>query len=737
MRAVLGILFGVAFTTATAWALGAVLLRRLSVVLYRVEERLFAFLLGSACLSAIMFVLAALHLVHKGVLLAIGILAIGYAFYSGAHRLKGNEFPPLPRLWKWVFSAIFAVFTVLYFSNALAPEVSPDGMAYHLGEVAKYARAHGFVRITTNMYGNLSQGIELLFLYAFIFGKHSAAAMVHFVFLLCLAFLMLSYGRRLGHPAMGVAGGLFVYASSVIGIDGISAYNDVAAAAIAFALFYLLQIWDEQRSSRLLVPIGILTGFAFAAKYTAFVAVPYTLGFIAWKLWRARQAVIRPVLATSALALIFIAPWLLKSWIWVDNPFSPFANRLFPNPYVHISFEEEYRHLEQNYDLTSHWQIPRQVTIKGELLEGLFGPLFLLAPLGLLALRRPAGRQLWLGALVFGLPYYANIGTRFLIPAAPFVSLALALTFVNVQSILLALTLAHAISCWPSVEKRYCGQYAWRINDIPWKAALRIEPEDVFISERSRPYNESRMIDQLVPKGERVFSFAGMADAYTSREILVGYQGAFNEIIRDILWTPMFTSFQPTRILTFRFSPREMRAIRVVQTESAKDAQWDVFELRIMNAGSELARAPDWRLRARPNPWDVQMAFDNSPVTRWRSWEVAKPGMFIQVDFGRVQKLDGVVSESSGEVRQTKIKLEGMDAQGRWATISDQPVESTAGSRVNLRQAASAELKARGIHYILVEKSDYRSEDFQIYARLWGIKCIGHWDANACLYHIE
>jgi hypothetical protein len=176
MLVVLAILFGASFTVATAWSLGAILLRKLSLTLYRAEERLFAFLLGSASLSALLFVLAALKLVRKGILLPFGILSIGYAFYSGAQRAEGPVFSPVPRLWKLVFAVAFSFFTVLYFFNALAPEVSPDGMAYHLGEVAKYARAHGFVRITTNMYGNLSQGVELLFLYAFLFGKHSAAA---------------------------------------------------------------------------------------------------------------------------------------------------------------------------------------------------------------------------------------------------------------------------------------------------------------------------------------------------------------------------------------------------------------------------------------------------------------------------------------------------------------------------------------------------------------------------------
>ena len=198
---------------------------------------------------------------------------------------------------------VFSAFTFLYFFNALAPESSPDGMSYHLGVVAKYQRTHGFPRITTDIYASLSEGIELLFLWAFEYGRHSAAALVHFSLFVALVFLILSYGRRIGRPTVGVAAALFTYASPVIGLDGSIAYIDVGLAAFLFALFYLLQIWDQDRNANLLIPIGILAGFSYAVKYTAFVAVPYTLGFIAWKLWRARKPLLRPALMVSMLAL--------------------------------------------------------------------------------------------------------------------------------------------------------------------------------------------------------------------------------------------------------------------------------------------------------------------------------------------------------------------------------------------------------------------------------------------------
>ena len=170
------------------------------------------------------------------------------------------------------------LYFLLYFFNSMAPEISYDGSRYHLGLVSRYLREHGFQRITDNLYASLSQGIEMLYVYAFAFGRHSAAAMLHFAFLLALVVLMLSYASRAGFPLAGAVGALLVFASPIVGVDGTSAYNDVATAAIAFALFYLLQRWSEERSTRLLVTIGLVAGFAYAAKYTAWLAVPYCLG---------------------------------------------------------------------------------------------------------------------------------------------------------------------------------------------------------------------------------------------------------------------------------------------------------------------------------------------------------------------------------------------------------------------------------------------------------------------------
>jgi hypothetical protein len=734
IRSLAAVLFGACFTVVTAWALGALLLRKCAPVLDRWERRLLSFVVGAAGLSGVVFLLCLIRGVRPAVLLAIGLAAIASAVYLGAHRVASKDFPPLPTLWRWIFVLVFGGFAILYFLNALAPEMSPDGMAYHLGIVAKYHRAHGFIAITHNLHASLSEGAELLFLFAFEFGKHSAAALVHFSFWIALTGMILCYGRRIGHPVAGAAGALFTAISPVVAFDGSVAYIDVALAAILFALFYLLQVWDQDRNPGWLVWIGMLAGFGYAVKYTAILAVPYAVGFIVWKSWRSRARAFRPALVVTVVSLVFILPWMAKDWIEVHNPIAPFASRIFPNPYVHVSEEEGWRQYLKTYALASYMEVPLQVTVKGDRLAGFLGPLFLLAPLSLLALRFAAGRQLLLAGAIFAATYGSNLGTRFLIPVVPFVSLSLGLAFSELPWLLMVLVAAHAVSSIPSVYQRYAPG-GWSLNRVSLKAALRIVPEDTYLKQADE-YNTARLVERVVPPGDKVFSFFPTAESYTQREFLVGWQSAYGEVLQDILWTPLAADMMPTRILRFQFTARPLRRVRVIQTATAGEAQWSVSELRIFSGPLELSRAPQWRLTAHPNPWEVQLAFDNSPATRWRTWQEARPGMYIDVDFGGPQTVDSVVLESSDDTNGTKLKLDAMTPDGKWATLSENPFEVKRQAQVNLRRAAGAELKARGIRYLLVDNDNHGARDFYLYSAQWGFTNVGCWNTRR-LYRID
>jgi hypothetical protein len=165
--AVLAILSGALCTLAAATALGGWLLGE------SCRNEGTRFVTGAALLHLAVFCLAAVGLLYPWAIVAVGFAAVMFGYKASRPAgvtdtglWTGRQPVALGKL-RWLFLAILAVYFLLYLSNAMAPEASPDGAGYHLGLVGRYLREHGFHRITDNFYAALSQGAEMLFLVAF------------------------------------------------------------------------------------------------------------------------------------------------------------------------------------------------------------------------------------------------------------------------------------------------------------------------------------------------------------------------------------------------------------------------------------------------------------------------------------------------------------------------------------------------------------------------------------------
>jgi hypothetical protein len=717
MSAVWRILYGAGLTVGASVALGALLLADLRHQLRRLEFAVFAFLCGSAALSLIVFLLGTVHLVRRGALQALAAVLIAAALWRH-RRSRGEALPPLPRLWRWVLAAVLAVYGFQYFFHALAPEVSPDGAAYHLEVVGAYARAKGLIPMPANMYASLSQGIEMLFLFAYLFGRNSAAAMVHFAYLLALPLLLVSYGRRFGAPAAGAFAAVAVFACPLAGIDGISAYNDIALAAAAFGAFYLFRLWEDSQDARLLAFAGLLAGYCYALKYTGAFVIPLILG---WAAWRAGRAWWKALLVAGIPAAAMVLPWLAKNWIWAGNPLAPFFNRWFPNPYVTVSFEIGYRaNMAVMQDGSSRWAGLWDALVSGHQSQGAIGPLFILAPLALLALRRSEGRRLFAFALVLLPGYVSNFGARFLLPLLPFVSLAMGMTLQRPAVLLPLLAVAHAVISLPQVLPKYLHPYAWRLDNPPFDAALRRIPEDQFIAMRLPSYPAARKLDAVLPGVQKIFAVSMIPQAYTRHQILVFYQSALGHQLREFLMTATERAEETLLDYRYGFTPVRLKKIRVRQLGPPADGEWSISEMRVWNGGAEVPRQPRWRIDARPNPWDVPNAFDNNLITRWCSREPVKPGMWVEIDFGGVETVDAVGLEA-GLWQPVSLRVEGLGESGSWMELANRAEERNVAPQRGRRRAAMAEFKARGVHYLIVDDHENLAEDLHENASYWGI----------------
>jgi len=678
------ILFGAAFTLAAAYSLGSVLPRRPEL------PRVIRFAIGAALLSLLIFLLLAVHFAKAFSFLVLGLLAIGGALIVRRRRPAAND--PEEASWPgWLPAAVFAVFGAFYFVHALAPEIQPDAAGYHLGLAREFLRVRGFpVRIA--FHEVLPHGMETLFAMAFAFGKHSAAKLVHFGFLAATLPLMLLIGKQLGlpRPTSVMAAGFYLV-SPVVGVSGTSAYTDAALVFFFLAAFSALWSWKERGDDRLALAAGILAGFCYGVKMTGLLAPALGLAFVvARRRWKAATLF-------AAGAALMVAPWMLRNYWWTGNPLAPLFNDLFPNPHFLVPSEQRLTQMLRTYKGLSQASAPLELALRGELLQGLTGPLFLLAPLGLLALRRRAGWIAAAMAALLAIPWFLNMGTRFLMPSLPWIAMLLAMALPRrAAPACLAL---HALASLPPLLSLYAGEHAWRLRGLPLRAALRIEPEREYLRRTLWGYRLAEAVESKIKPGARVLDFVGLPRAYFAPEVVGTWQSAEGERLAEALATAASFERGALADLRARWSERPLSAVRV-QWAAGEAETWNVYEITLYRGEERVRNQPDWVMEAVPNIWEAFLAKDGNYVSRWSSREAARAGMYIQIEFPGPVPLSGASATLEARAAEASIEFLGRIPDGGWTLLSRTP-DTSLRPALNLRPAAINLLRRRGIDYIL------------------------------------
>jgi hypothetical protein len=196
-----------------------------------------------------------------------------------------------------------------------------------------------------------------------------------------------------------------------------------------------------------------------------------------------------------------------------------------------------------------------------------------------------------------------------------------------------------------------------------------------------------------------------------------------SDSLAQMLRATVVPEFRPTRRLRFHIPRQEVRAMRV-----SAAAPWSVYELRLFDGGREIARSPRWRLHARPETQDVQLAFDNNPITPWT-------GESLEAVFGSPVTFDSVVLESPPTQSGVDLRMEIVDDSETWQPIPDLPQQTDVLRPPGLRSLAIRELQARRIDYVAVDGSTPLGRDLFEKRRVWGTEEIAR-EGSLRLYRL-
>jgi hypothetical protein len=243
-------------------------------------------------------------------------------------------------------------------------------------------------------------------------------------------------------------------------------------------------------------PVAGRTG-TIAAPDVAIACVAFACFYVADLVFRERQwRLLWPLAALLGFLAWAAAPWLLREF---DKP-ALRLNAWYP-------------------------RMPIDLAVHGARVGSMLGAVFLMIPLALLALRKPAGRRLWAAAVICAAPCVVAIETgametRLLIPALPFFSLVVALALVEWRMGAPAVLIGQAVMAWPAVITTYADPKAWYVHGAEWPAALRVEHEDHYLLRSLPGFYTGMLIEKMVPDGARILALSPFQTVYHTRMIV-------------------------------------------------------------------------------------------------------------------------------------------------------------------------------------------------------------------------
>ena len=369
-------------------------------------------------------------------------------------------------------------------------------------------------------------------------------------------------------------------------------------------------------------------------------------------------------------------------------------------------------------------------------MTGIFGPLLFALPLGFMAIRKPGARLCLAAAAILAIPWYSNTGARFLMPSLVMASLALGMALP--RRLALAAIALQSVTCIPPLLDAWLPTYQFRLREFPLRAALRIEPEDQYLSRHVREYGIARTVEKNTPAGSRTFSLIPVADAYLSREVAVSWTSAEGDRMLDAIRTAALYPddwffdwkaswpIQPLRALRFRMP-------------ASFNGEWDIAEVLLYSDDVPIFDSPQWTLRAWPNRWEPPLAFDHLNLTRWRTWESIRQGNFFEVDLDHPQRISQVVLRSHTPAYRLILEFYGQDLSGKWHRLTN---FSDAVQRPNqdMRMEVATVLRRAGFRYLLAPTR------FDSYAKIgrrlvaeapdWGLEQVAETD-TAVLFRVR
>jgi hypothetical protein len=288
--------------------------------------------IGLGVLGLLGFGLAVTGAATIPILLSVQLALLLFLIWHGDARHGAIEFLNLmiqlresakniPVWMRW--AAGFAL-TLTFLRTLLPPIEAFDALLYHLTIPDLWIRDGGLRAYDFPHYW-FPGLVEGVFLWGLGLGSEVVPQQMHLLWAVLLALLLWHWTRTLWGDLTAWWALMFLISMPSVLLLAAWAYTDMALAFYGLATLYCLWRGVENNHLRWWIVSGIFAGMAMGIKYTSFV-IPISGGILitCWKYRRLGEA-INEVARFSIVSIITGSAWYLRNWIWMGNPFYPFA----------------------------------------------------------------------------------------------------------------------------------------------------------------------------------------------------------------------------------------------------------------------------------------------------------------------------------------------------------------------------------------------------------------------------
>lgn len=362
---------------------------------------------AAGVLGTVYFILAAngLFLASSSGLLwpaatALLLLAITATAAGAAARSATN----------WFYLAAGGAFALALTVLNLLPPVARDELTHHLALPQLFLRHGSAAVFPFAEQSYFPMQVTLLYTPLLAQGWESAPKYLHLLFGLASIGILYLYLSEC--VAIGVAGfvALLLLTTPTFATLASSAYVDLGLFFFTTVSVVALLRWSVTERTGLLALSGFTAGCAASVKYNGYLMIPLLLvGTVALSSKRTPSSVIGNLALFGLLALIPLAPWLVRNYFETGNPVFPLMRGTFggpprgDSPTIDIFTRRMFLYNESWLEILT---TPFRAFVVGRFgdparFDGAFNPLFLLGFAGVIAGRRSVrGEYLWIVSLM-------------------------------------------------------------------------------------------------------------------------------------------------------------------------------------------------------------------------------------------------------------------------------------------------------------------------------------------------